>query len=67
MCISLIQMLTDTLALKWYVTVFGAYSAVGSILARLGQTFVTISFTVDTKEANRTGTSVPINYVLHVN
>ena len=46
---------------------FGTYSAVGSILARLRQTFVTISFTIYTKEASRTGTSVPIDYVLHVN
>ena len=45
----------------------GAYSAVGSILARPGQTLIMVSFTVDTKEANRTGTPVPIGYVLHVN
>ena len=44
-----------------------AYSAVGSILARHGQTFIMVGFTVDTKEASRTGTSVPIDYVLHVN
>ena len=43
------------------------YSAVGSILTRLRQTFVTISFTIYTIEASRTGTSVPIDYVLHVN
>lgn len=43
-----------------------AYSAVGFILARLGQTFIVVRFTVDTKEASSTGTSVFVAYVLHV-
>ena len=41
-----------------------AYGAVGSILAWPGRAFVVIHFTVDTKEAERTGTPVPIDYVL---
>ena len=43
-----------------------AYSAVGSILARLRQTFIMVRFTVDTNEASRTGTPVPIDYTLCV-
>ena len=43
-----------------------AYSAVGFILARLGQTFIVVCFTVDTKEASGTGTSVFVAYVLHI-
>ena len=43
-----------------------AYSAVGFILARLGQTFIVVRFTVDTKEPSGTGTSVLVAYVLHV-
>ena len=43
-----------------------AYSAVGSILARLRQTFIMVRFTVDTKEASGTGIPVPIDYALCV-
>lgn len=43
-----------------------AYSAVGSILVRLRQTFIMVCFTVDTKEASGTGTPVPIDYALCV-
>ena len=43
-----------------------AYGAVGSILAWTRQAFVVVHFTVETKEAKRTGTPVPIHYILGI-
>ena len=43
-----------------------AYGAVGSILAWPRQALVVVHFTVETIEAKRTGTPVPIDYILGI-
>ena len=43
-----------------------SYCAIGAILARLGRALVMLRLTVNTKVTKPTGTSVPIDYVLHI-